>query len=222
MTPAAQVPAEECPACLERDHDCERRQDRREVDDDALGILARDLRNQRDEAMPEREGVAGMETAVCELRHTVEREGIETQKLPRASEVKQSVALNRRSGDPDQQSDHRAPEERPRSGGHRLRGSPPALHPHDAGGQRDHHEDQKRQGQRRAEGEGDREGSEDGDERPGKRRRDAADAERTRQQPAGREDHRCGEREPDVENDHGLDATSSATSPEASHADPSR
>ena len=215
-------PAEQRPARLERDHDGDRRQDRRKVDDDALGILARDLRDQRDEAMPERKGVAGMETAVCELGHAVEREGIEAQKLPCAGEVKQSVALNRRSGDPDQQPDDRAPEERPRSGGHRLRGSPSALHPHDAGGQHDHHEEQKRQGQRRAEGEGDRESSKDRDERPGKRRRDAADAERTRQQPAGREHHRSREREFEIENDHGREATSSATSPEASHAAPSR
>ncbi len=215
-------PAEERPAGLERDHDGERRQDRREVDDDALGILARDLRNQRDEAVPEREGVAGMETAVCELRHAVEREGIEAQKLPCAGEVKQSVALNRRSSDPDQQPDHRAPEERPCPAGHRLRGSPPALDPHGAGGQHDDDEEHERQGQRRAEGESDRERSEDGDERPGKRRRDAADAERARQQPAGREHDRSRERELEVEDDHGLDATSSATSPEASHAAPSR
>src|SRR6185436_14052438 len=84
-------PAEERPTRFECHYDGERSQDRRKMDDDALGVLARDLRNQRDEAMPEREGVAGMETAVRELRHAVEREGVEAQELPCAGEMEQSI-----------------------------------------------------------------------------------------------------------------------------------
>ncbi len=74
---------EERPARLERDDNRERREDRRQVGDDALGILARDLRDQRDEAVPERERVPGVQAAVGELGDRVERQLVELEQLPR-------------------------------------------------------------------------------------------------------------------------------------------
>ncbi len=55
--------------------------------DDALGILARDLRDQRDEAVPERKRVAGMEAPVRELGDALERERIELEELAGTGEV---------------------------------------------------------------------------------------------------------------------------------------
>ena len=63
--------------------------------------------------------------------------------------------------------------------------------------------------------------AEHGDERPREARRHAAHAERSREQPPGREDDRGGERELDVEDDHQR-PSSAAASPDASHAAPSR
>jgi hypothetical protein len=65
-------PAEEGPAGLVGDHDGERGEDRREMHDHPLRVLSRELGDQGDEAVPEREGVSGMEAPVRKLGHTVE------------------------------------------------------------------------------------------------------------------------------------------------------
>ena len=110
-------PPEERPAGLERDENGERREDRRQVGDDALGILAGDLRDQPDEAVPERERVAGVQAAVGELGDPLERQVVELEQLPHTGEVEQTVSLHGRSGDPEEHADDGPPEERPRARG---------------------------------------------------------------------------------------------------------
>ena len=193
------------------------------MDDDALGILARELRDQRDEAVPERERVPGMQAAVGELRDPVERELVEVEQLPYAREVEQAVAVDRGGDDPEQHADDSAPEERPRPtrwGGHP--GGPRAEAPQRHAGGRNDDEQGERQRQRRAERERDRERAEDGDERPGEGRRQATHTERSREQPARCEQEGSREREPEIEKDHGQRSTRVAASADASHVAPSR
>ena len=172
---------EERPARLERHDDGERRKDRREVHDNLLGVFACDLRDERDEPVPERERIPGVEAAVRELGDALERERVELEELPHAREVKEPVALDGRRGHPDDQPDDSSPEERPCSSRHCLRAWPPAEAPHHETRERNGHEQHERQGQRRAERERDEERREHDGECPGESRRDAAHAERPRQ-----------------------------------------
>ena len=118
-------PPEERPAGLEGDENRERREDRRQVRDHPLRILARDLRDQREEAVPEREGVAGVQAAVGELGDPVERQVVELEQLPRTREVEEAITLHRRCRDPQEHADDRAPEEHPCAPRNGLRGGPP-------------------------------------------------------------------------------------------------
>ena len=194
-------PPEERPAGLEGDENRERREDRREVRDDPLRILARDLRDQRDEAVPERERVAGVQAAVGELGDPLERQVVELEQLPRTREVEETVTLHRRRRDPQEHADDRAPEERPGTPRNGLGGGPAPEAAEHGRGDGDENEQHERQRQGRAEREGDRERPEHGHERPREARRHAAHAERSREQPPGREDDRGGERELEVEDE---------------------
>ena len=65
--------AEQRPAGLVRDDhrdDCEHR---REVEDNLLRVGSRHPSDQREEAVPEREGVAGMQARVRKLAHCLQR-----------------------------------------------------------------------------------------------------------------------------------------------------
>ncbi len=92
--PAAQVLPEERPAGLVGDDEGEHREDRRQVDDDLLRIGARDLRDECEKPVPERERVPGVQAPVRELRDTVEGEVVELQELARAGEVEEAVAVD--------------------------------------------------------------------------------------------------------------------------------
>ena len=190
--------------------------------DDPLGVLVRDLRDQREEPVPERERVAGMEAAVRELRDPVERQRVELEELPDACEMEEPVALHHRRSDPDHEPDDRAPEEGPRPRGNGLGPRPAALDPDPQRRQRNDHEDDERQRESRAEGECHRERAEHDDERPREGRREAPNTERAREQPARREHDGGREREPQIQEDHGQRPTSVAAFPEASQAAPSR
>ena len=165
-------PPEERPAGLEGDEHRERREDRRKVRDDPLRILARELRDERDEAVPERERVPGMQAAVGELRDTLEREVVELEQLPRPREVEQPVALHRRRRDPQEHADDRAPEDHPgtprnglgaraSAGSGGARAAPTATRTSST----------SVRVERRADRERDRQRAEHGDERPGEARR---------------------------------------------------
>ncbi len=189
--------------------------------DDPLRILARDLRDQRDEAVPERKRVAGVQAAVGELGDPLERQVVELEQLPRTREVEETVTLHRRRRDPQEHADDRAPEERPGTPRNGLGGGPAPEAAEHGRGDGDENEQYERQRQRRAEREGDRQRPEHGDERPREGRRHAVHTERSREQPPGREDDRGGERKLEVEENHQR-PSSAAASPDASHAAPSR
>ena len=138
-----------------------------------------DLRDEREEAVPERKRVAGMQAAVGELRDAVEREVVELEELPGAGEMEQPVALHDGAAThrstptiaPQKSAHAAARNASPRSGQRRSDGATSA-----ASGDDD--EQDERQGQRGAERERDRQRAEHDDERPGERGRDAAHAER--------------------------------------------
>ena len=76
------------------------------MDDDLLGIGARDLRDEREEPVPERERVAGVEAAVRELRDAVEREVVELEELAGAREVEEAVAFDVPRNAPEEHPEH--------------------------------------------------------------------------------------------------------------------
>ena len=80
-------PAEERPAGLVGDDHGERREERGQVQDDEPRIRPAHLRDDRVEAVPEREGVARMQPAVRELDDAVQREVVEGDELPYPREV---------------------------------------------------------------------------------------------------------------------------------------
>ena len=145
--------------------------------DDALGILARDLRDEPDEAMPEREGVARMQAAVRELGDPLERQVVELEELPHTGEVEQTVALHGRSGDPEEHADDGSPEERPRAARDLLRlGPTPEPTEHACASATRTISASARVSVEPSEGQGER--AEHDDERPGEARGHAAHAER--------------------------------------------
>ena len=64
------------------------------MQDDVDGVGARDLGDEREEPVPERERIAGVEAAVGELVRAREREVVEGQELLDASEVEEPVAAD--------------------------------------------------------------------------------------------------------------------------------
>ena len=68
----------------------------------SLRVGAGDLGDEREKAVPEREGVAGVEPAVGELDHALEREVAEREELPHPGEMEEPVAAHL-AGDPPQQ-----------------------------------------------------------------------------------------------------------------------
>jgi hypothetical protein len=192
------------------------------VPDDELGILARDLRHERDEAVPEREGVAGVQARVGELADALEREVVELEELANASQVEQPVASDR-PRDPPEEDAESAPRERgppaPGRGGkcrrapeHGCRERGRARHEEEHAGQRERGLERERYCER---------GEEEG-EGPRERGGNAPDSERAGEEPPGSEDERQRDPQPDVEGDRGHPSSRSAVLPEASQAAVSR
>ena len=190
--------------------------------DDALGILSRETRDEREEPVPERERVSGMQAAVRELGDPFEREVVELEQLACAGQMEEPVALHGRRRHPDGDSDDRAPEEGPRAAGHDVGRRPATEEAERHTGRRHDDEEDERQRQRRPERERDRQRREDDDERPGEARREAPHAQRTGDEPPGREHGRGRERELEVQGDNGHRPSRAATSPDASQPAPSR
>ncbi len=145
--------------------------------------------------MPEREGVAGVEAAVGELVHRVQRERPERVELADAGEMEEAVAADLPGDVPEEHAEHRARTEDPPAAGNELAARRAA-----AGEERrdpDREQQRQRQRQRAADEERDRERSEDRDQRPSERGRGRAHAERAGDRPAGGEHDRCREREPE-------------------------
>jgi hypothetical protein len=79
---------------LVRDHDGERREDARLVEDDRRRVDAAELRDEREPPVPERERIARVQPAVGELVDGPERERAEVAELADPPEVEERVALH--------------------------------------------------------------------------------------------------------------------------------
>ena len=215
-------PPEERPAGLVRDDEREHGEDRREVDDDLLRIGARDLRDERQEPVPERERVSRVEAPVRELRHAVERQVVELEELAGAGEVEEAVALDVPRNAPEEDPQHDPCCVDPCDPGNARRGERRSCDDEHAG--RDAREGEQHDGrrQRALQHERERERPEDQRQRPGERRRGAPDPERAGQQPARRQHDGGAPGEAQVQGDGRHRVSSSATSPDASHSAASR
>ena len=117
-------PAEQRPAGLEPDEHRHRREDARQMADDVRRIDARHGRNERQQPVPEREGVPRVEASVRELVQRVERQVAEVGELAHAGEMEQPVAAHLAGDVPeeDAEQDAAAPQRRaPRAGRRRRR-----------------------------------------------------------------------------------------------------
>src|SRR5699024_8591351 len=97
--------AEECHPRLVHDCERDRRNGTRLVAHDVGRIDSGELRDQREEGMPEREGVAGVQAAVAELVDRSDVQVAELDELPYATEVEERVAVDRGCDVPQQGAD---------------------------------------------------------------------------------------------------------------------
>ena len=104
---------EERVAGLVGDEQRERREHGGLVQDDLGRVDERDTRNERQKAVPEREGVAGMEAAVGELVDRLEREGVERLQLADPREMEEAVAADLAGDVPEQHAEHDAGAQHP-------------------------------------------------------------------------------------------------------------
>ena len=104
---------EERVARLVGDEKRERREHGGLVQDDLGRIEEGDAGDEREKAVPEREGVAGMQPAVRELVDRVERERVERLQLAHAREVEEAVAADLAGDVPEQHAQHRSGAEAP-------------------------------------------------------------------------------------------------------------
>ena len=104
---------EERPTGLVGDEERDRRQHGRLVQDDLGRVEEADPRDEREEPVPERERVAGVEPAVGELVDGVERERAERIQLLHAREVEEPVAADVPGDVPEQEPEQRAGEKDP-------------------------------------------------------------------------------------------------------------
>ena len=205
--------AEEGVAGLVRDDDGEWREHRGLVQDNLRRVEEGDTRDERQEAMPERERVAGMQPTVGELVHGVERERVERLELAHAREMEEAVAPDLAGDPPEQNAQSDAEAQRPPAAGAEAlgTGSAPNEGQRDDGGREQQHE---RQAKRPAHGERDRQRPEDHRQRPDERDRDAAQPERAGDDGAGEQQDPGREREPQQRHR----SSSSGIRPDASQA----
>ncbi len=76
------------------------------MDDDLLQVHPPDLGHERQEAVPERKGVAGMEASVDELGDTVERQVVELEQLAGTGEMEEAVAFDVSADTPEQDAEN--------------------------------------------------------------------------------------------------------------------
>src|SRR5581483_4573529 len=147
-----------------------------------------DLRDQRDEAMPERERVAGMEPAVLELVERAKVQAAEIDELAHAREVEQSVPGDRARDVPQcDAEDDAAEEDEPAEARGRARRPDAAPGAADKRDEADRTEQRQRERDVAVNGEDDRPGGEDRRETEDERRGGRAPAEGTRDEPAGQQ-----------------------------------
>ena len=181
----------------------------------------RDLADQREERVPERERVAGVEPAVGELVHRREREAAELDELAHAREVEEAVAADLAGDVPEEEPEHGARAPTPR------RGPGSAARPA-AGARtaprttRGHEQQDERQRQRGVDEEHDAHRAEDDPEAPRERRRGAPHADRPGDDRAGREHEPRRRGEPDEQEERAHRSISERTSPVPSQRAPSR
>ena len=145
------------------------------MQDDLGRIEEGDAGDERQKAVPEREGVAGMQAAVGELVDRLEREGVERLQLANAREVEEAVAADLAGDVPEQHAEHHSGSEHPPPPGNPLRPrrAPHERERHDPGAE----QQDERQRERRAGGERDGQRAEEERERPGEGDRDAPQPE---------------------------------------------
>ena len=182
---------------LEDDDERDRDEDRRLVEDDVRRVDPGQLRDEREEPMPEREGVAGMRAAVRELAHRVDRQLVERLELPHPGQVEQRVAAERRPEPPDEDGEHR-PDTRNRPG-NPVDGDRLAPHRERQRDRRCGAEHDQRQQDRRPESERREHPQEEDAERQRDRLRDGRQAQRTSDQRAGDEQAERGRGQPERE-----------------------
>ena len=196
------------------------REHARLVQDDLGGIDERDLCDEREEPVPERERVAGMEPAVCELVHRRQREVAELPELPDAGEVEEPVTSDLPCDRPEQNPDDRTGEPDTRTTRkHRHRPTPDRERRHDEGSDSQQHE---RQREGAVDREGHSESAEDEREAAGERRRRAPHAQSSCHDRArGENEPGCGGK-PHEQEQRAHRAISERTSPVPSHRAASR
>ncbi len=186
------------------------------VQDDLRRIEEGDACDEREKAVPEREGVARMQAAVGELIDRLERERVERLQLANARQMEEAVATDLARDVPQQHAEHDAGAEHP----------PPPRDP--LGPRRAPHERERRdsgseqqeesQRERRAGDERDRKRTEEKRERPG-------EGDRRASQPESPRDHRSGQQQDagrEREAEQGHRSSSSGTRPDASQSAASR
>ena len=104
--PARPGGAEERDARLPGEDAGERREQRRLVPDDRAGIDLRDPRDEREEAVPQRKGVAGVQAAVLELVDRAQVQVAERDELPHPRLVERPVSRHRPLDVPEQPAQH--------------------------------------------------------------------------------------------------------------------
>ena len=205
---------------LVRDEHGQRHEHRRLVQHDVRRVRERDLRDECQEGMPEREGVTGVEPAVGELVHGREREVAELEQLANARQVEQAVTADLTRYVPEQQSEHDAG--RPDRGLSRDRRHVGVA---DREGRRHDCSDRKqdeRHPQRRVDHEHDARCREHDPEAPGESRRRAPHADRAGRDRAGGEHEARRSRQPHEQEQRGHRSISERTLPARSQRAASR
>ena len=198
----------------------ERREHGRLVEHDLRRVDEGDLRDQRQERLPEREGVARVQPAVGELVHGRQVQVAELDELAGAGQVEEAVTADLAGDVPEQQAEHGTGGPHPRAPGDLGHPRPPERERRcDERGDEKQHE-RERQGGVHREDHGHR--REDDPEAPGERRRRAPHPDRPRGDRPRREHETGRDREPDQQEDRAHRSISERTSPVPSQRAASR
>ena len=170
------------------------------MQDDVDRVGARDLGHEREQPVPERERVAGVEPAVGELVGAREGQVVEREELLDAREVEEAVPADLAGDVPQREAeDHSCGEDRPAPGHPHVGRVPPSREGKRGQARREQEDEGERQ--RGRDEERQRQRAEDERQAPGDRRGEAADPERARDRGAGREHDREAEDQLDDEHE---------------------